>query len=250
MLKKRLGKLKSKMKSVLMSILILFLIAPTVVALEKNFSKMREDMVQSQIEWRGVTDEGVLNAMRKVERHKFVSPEMTKYAYEDEPLPIGYGQTISQPYIVALMTEALQIKKSDKVLEIGTGSGYQAAILAEIAKEVYTIEIVPELAKSAAKKLEELGYKNIHVKCADGFLGWPKAAPFDAIIVTCSANDVPPPLIEQLGQGGRLIMPMGLETTYQNLVLIEKKQGRLLKTIVAPVRFVPMTGITEEKNKR
>ncbi|MEO0161354.1 MAG: protein-L-isoaspartate(D-aspartate) O-methyltransferase [candidate division WOR-3 bacterium] len=204
----------------------------------------RRQMVEEQIVARGIKDSNVINALLKVERHKFVPKEYEKYAYSDGPLPIGEGQTISQPYIVALMTEVLELKGNERVLEIGTGSGYQAAVLALIAREVYTIEIIPELANSARNRLERLGYKNIHVKCGDGFLGWPEKAPFDAIIITCAAPRVPEPLIEQLAPGGRLVVPEGDE--WQMLVLYRKEKNKLEKQELIPVRFVPMQGKIRE----
>lgn len=203
-----------------------------------DFKNLRERMVKYQIEQRGVKDRGVLEAMLKVERHRFVPKDLQHLAYEDMPLPIGEGQTISQPYIVALMTEALQLEGNEKVLEIGTGSGYQAAILAELVREVYTIEILPKLANQAQKLLDELGYRNIKVKCGDGYLGWPEVSPFDAIIVTCAPPEVPPPLIEQLAEGGRMVIPVG--TAYQELKLLVKTQGRIEQKSIIPVRFVPM----------
>jgi len=203
-----------------------------------DFVLLRQDMVRSQIEARGITDAKVLAALRKVERHRFVPPALAHLAYQDAPLPIGQGQTISQPYIVALMTELCQLKPGDKVLEIGTGSGYQAAILGELAKEVYSIEILAPLAERAATLLEKLGYRNIKVKCGDGYLGWPEHTPFDAIIVTCAPKDVPKALIEQLAEGGRLVIPVG--DTDQELKLIVKKQGRLQERSILPVIFVPM----------
>ncbi len=210
-----------------------------------SYDIARRQMVEEQIIARGIKDSNVIKAMLKVEMHKFVPKEYEKYAYTDGPLPIGEGQTISQPYIVALMTEVLQLKGGEKVLEIGTGSGYQAAILSLIAKEVYTIEIIPSLAKSAKEKLESLGYKNVYVKCGDGFLGWLEAAPFDGIIITCSAPRVPEPLIEQLAEGGRIVMPEGDE--FQMLVLYEKIKGRLERQELIPVRFVPMKGKIRER---
>ncbi len=206
---------------------------------------MRKQMVEKQIIERGVADKKVLGAMLKVARHEFVPDEYKKHAYEDGPLPIGSGQTISQPYIVAYMTEALKLKGGEKVLEIGTGSGYQAAVLAEIAGEVYTIEIIEELGKNAEKKLKELGYADIHVKIGDGYQGWPGHAPFDAIIVTAAPDKIPRPLIDQLADGGRMIIPVG--DMWQELVLIEKKDGKILKKNVMPVRFVPMTGEAEKQ---
>lgn len=196
-------------------------------------------MVESQIILRGIKDKKVIEAMLKVERHLFVPQDLRDFAYEDRPLPIGEGQTISQPYIVALMTEVLNLKPTDKVLEIGTGSGYQAAILAEIAKEVYTIEIIESLGKRAEKLLKELGYKNIKVKIGDGYLGWEEFSPFDCIIVTCAPDHIPQPLIDQLVEGGRMVIPVG-ERFYQELVLIEKREGKIEKKGIIPVLFVPM----------
>lgn len=201
---------------------------------------MREKMVESQIKARGVKDPRVLSAMLKVERHLFVPKELQNSAYADQPLPIGEGQTISQPYIVALMTELLELKGEEKVLEVGTGSGYQAAILAELAKEVYTIEIIESLASSARKLLLELGYKNIKGKAGDGYLGWPEAAPFDAILVTCAPDHIPKPLLEQLKEGGRMVVPVG--TITQELKKIVKRSGKIETTTITPVIFVPMTG--------
>jgi protein-L-isoaspartate(D-aspartate) O-methyltransferase len=205
-----------------------------------DFKAMREKMVETQIKGRGVKDPRVLSALRKVERDRFVPEEYLNSAYSDQPLPIGEGQTISQPYIVALMTELLDLKGDEKVLEIGTGSGYQAAILAELAKEVYTIEIVESLASMANKRLLALGYKNIKVKVGDGYLGWPEAAPFDAIIVTAAPDHIPKPLIEQLKEGGRMVVPVG--TYSQELKKIVKRSGKIGTTDVIPVVFVPMTG--------
>ena len=205
-----------------------------------DFKAMREKMVETQIKARGVKDPRVLSALRKVERDRFVPEEYLNSAYADQPLPIGEGQTISQPYIVALMTELLALKGDEKVLEIGTGSGYQAAILAELAKEVYTIEIVESLASMANKRLLGLGYKNIKVKVGDGYLGWPEAAPFDAIIVTAAPDHIPKPLIEQLKEGGRMVVPVG--TYAQELKKIVKRSGKIETTDVIPVVFVPMTG--------
>lgn len=203
----------------------------------------RAQMVIRQIQARDVRDPNVLKAMRIVPRHAFVHPSKQRYAYADHPLPIGHGQTISQPYIVAFMTEALKLDPNDKVLEIGTGSGYQAAVCAEIAQQVYTIEIVEALAKSAAKKLKQLGYHNVFVRAGDGYFGWPEKAPFDAIIGTAAAGRIPPPLIEQLKPGGRMILPVEGRFGFQYLVLITKDhKGNLHKKNVMPVRFVPMTG--------
>jgi protein-L-isoaspartate(D-aspartate) O-methyltransferase len=207
----------------------------------------RAKMVRQQIQARDVKDPNVLAAMRVVPRHAFVRAGEQRTAYGDWPLPIGHGQTISQPYIVAFMTEALKLDPNDKVLEIGTGSGYQAAVCAEIAKEVYTIEIVEPLAKSAAAKLKELGYHNVFVQAGDGFFGWPKKAPFDAIIGTAAAGRIPQPLIDQLKPGGRMILPVEGRLGFQYLVLITKdEKGYLHKRNVMPVRFVPMTGEVEK----
>lgn len=205
-----------------------------------DYKTMRERMVETQIKARGVKEPRVLAAMSKVERHLFVPKDLQPSAYSDQPLPIGEGQTISQPYIVALMTELLDLKGDEKVLEVGTGSGYQAAILAELAKEVYTIEIIEKLAASAEKLLLNLGYKNIKGKAGDGYLGWPEAAPFDAIVVTCAPDHIPRPLIDQLREGGRMVIPVGEFT--QELKKIVKRGGRLETTNVIPVMFVPMTG--------
>ena len=205
-----------------------------------DFSAQRQRMVQQQLMPRGINDERVLAAMAKVPREEFVPPDSRAASYEDGPLPIGYGQTISQPYIVAFMTEQLRSKPSDRVLEIGTGSGYQAAILAELAAEVYTIEIVEPLAKNAEVTLQRLGYKNVHVKVGDGYSGWLEHAPFDAIIVTCAPDHVPQQLTDQLKDGGRMVIPVG-ERFAQQLYLLEKQNGRLRESAVLPVRFVPMT---------
>ena len=210
----------------------------------------RRRMVESQIEARDVKDPNVLKAMRTVPRHAFVPPNRRRYAYADYPLPIGYDQTISQPYIVAFMTEALKLDPNSVVFEIGTGSGYQAAVCAEICKEVYTIEIVEELAKTAKTRLKELGYPNVHVKSGDAFFGWPEHAPFDAIIGTAAAGRIPDPLIEQLKIGGRMILPYGSPYGFQYLVLITKdKEGQLHSKKVMPVRFVPMTGEVQKPKK-
>ena len=205
-----------------------------------DLKAMREKMVETQIKARGVKDPRVLSALLKVERHRFVPEEHLNSAYSDQPLPIGEGQTISQPYIVALMTELLELKGEEKVLEIGTGSGYQAAILGELAKEVYTIEIIESLAAMAKKRLLEFGYQNIKVKAGDGYLGWPEAAPFDAIIITAAPDHIPKPLIEQLKEGGRMVVPVGTYT--QELKKIIKRSGKIETIDIIPVVFVPMTG--------
>jgi protein-L-isoaspartate(D-aspartate) O-methyltransferase len=205
----------------------------------------RKDMVESQIKARGITDTRVIDAMLKVERHKFVPKSLEKLAYEDYPLPIGYEQTISQPYIVALMTERLNLQAGDRVFEVGTGSGYQAAILSLLADEVYTVEIIESLADSAAARLGRMGFHNVHVRYGDGFLGWPEIAPFNAIIITCAPPKVPEPLVAQLAEGGRLIVPLGED--YQVLTLYTKIGGVLQKKEITPVLFVPMKGLIEEQ---
>lgn len=197
-------------------------------------------MVERQLRGRGISDPRTLRAMASVPREKFVPAELRSRAYDDRPLPIGYGQTISQPYIVALMTEQIQPKAGQRVLEIGTGSGYQAAVLSELVADVYSIEIVRPLALRAEGLLRELGYKNVHVKAGDGYKGWPEYAPFDAIIVTAAPDHVPKPLIEQLREGGRMIIPVG-ESGAQNLYLLEKRGGQVKQTAVIPVKFVPFT---------
>ena len=204
-----------------------------------DFAVQRQRMVEQQLKPRGIKDERVLAAMAKVLREEFVPMDARSDAYEDGPLPIGYDQTISQPYIVAFMTEQLRLKPSDHVLEIGSGSGYQAAILAELVAGVYTIEIVEPLAKSAEATLQRLGYRNVHVKMGDGYKGWPEEAPFDAIIVTCAPEKVPQPLVDQLKDGGRMVIPVG-EQFAQQLYLLEKKSGQLKESATLPVRFVPM----------
>jgi protein-L-isoaspartate(D-aspartate) O-methyltransferase len=206
-----------------------------------DFAAERQRMVQQQLMPRGINDERVLAAMTKVPREEFVPPESRAASYEDGPLPIGNDQTISQPYIVAFMTEQLRLSPTHRVLEIGTGSGYQAAILAELAGEVYTIEIVAPLAQSAEAALKRLGYKNVHVKVGDGYKGWPENAPFDAIIVTCAPDKVPQLLTDQLKESGRMIIPVG-DRFAQQLYLLEKKNGQLKESVTLPVRFVPMAG--------
>lgn len=203
---------------------------------------LRGRMVEEQLVSRGIKDVRVLDAMRKIPRHLFVDESMKGRAYGDHPLPIGEGQTISQPYVVAWMTEALKLKPSDRVLEIGTGSGYQAAVLAEIVNEVYSIEIRERLSIRASGLLSELGYKNVKTRYADGYFGWEKYAPFDAIIITASPNHIPPPLIKQLKEGGRLIVPLGSTLYYQTLTLVTKKEGELYIEQMGGVAFVPMTG--------
>jgi protein-L-isoaspartate(D-aspartate) O-methyltransferase len=205
----------------------------------------RERMVREQIEARGVKDERLLAALLRVPRHELVPAEVRDYAYEDRPLPIGFGQTISQPYVVAYMTEQLRLSGHERVLEVGTGSGYQAAVLAELAKEVYTIEIVPELGERARADLARLGYKNVEVRVGDGYRGWPEHAPFDAIIVTAAPDHVPQPLVDQLAVGGRMVLPVG--TWEQELRLIERDAQGVRHEHLIDVRFVPMRGEAEEK---
>lgn len=202
-------------------------------------------MVRLQIEARGIKDPRVLNAMRKVERHLFVPSEQASRAYGDYPLPIGYGQTISQPYIVAFMTEALGIMPGEKVLEIGTGSGYQAAVLAELCDSVFSVEIVPALGERAGNLLTILGYKNVFVRVGDGYQGWARHAPYQAVIVTCSPTHIPLPLIEQLAEGGRMIIPVGPMYS-QELVVLVKKKGKMTRKSVLPVRFVPMVNSEQQ----
>jgi len=212
---------------------------------EDIFQKQREAMVVSQIESRGVKDSLVLKAMRKVPRQLFVFENLRDVAYADGPLPIGEGQTISQPYIVALMTELLGLKGGEKVLEIGTGSGYQAAILAEIASEVYTIEIIKNLADRAESTLKSMGYENITVRCGDGYQGWEEYAPFDGIMVTAAPDHIPQPLVDQLKMGARLVIPVG--DMFQELIVVTRTEKGIVKQGVIPVRFVPMTGEAERK---
>ncbi|MFB0558523.1 MAG: protein-L-isoaspartate(D-aspartate) O-methyltransferase [Candidatus Bathyarchaeia archaeon] len=207
-----------------------------------EFEKARSSMVETQLRGRGISDRWVLEVMGRVPRHEFVDPSIRERAYNDSPLPIAEGQTISQPYVVALMTESLKLEGTEKVLEIGTGSGYQAAVLAEICDEVYTIEIREGLAKSADERLKNLGYDNVQVKWADGYFGWEEHAPFDAIIITCAVNHVPPYLLQQLEDGGRLILPLGSTAYYQTLTLVEKKGEELTVTHITSVVFVPMIG--------
>ena len=210
------------------------------------FSERREErdrMVKRQIQSRDVNNERVLNALRRVPRHAFIPENGQREAYDDHPVPIGLGQTISQPYIVAFMTQALQPEATDRVLEIGTGSGYQAAVLAELVQDVYTIEIIPELGKGAKVICDKLGYKNIQYRIGDGYRGWPDAAPFDAIIVTAAPGHIPQPLVDQIAVGGTMILPVGIR--YQELIVIQKDEEGISHESVMDVRFVPMTGEAE-----
>jgi len=213
--------------------------------IEMDWERERERMVKIQIIGRGIKDERVIEAMLKVPRHLFVPKEMREHSYADTPLPIGEGQTISQPYIVALMTELLRIGPQSKVLEIGTGSGYQTAILAEIAKEVYTVEIVGSLHRRAVEILRSLGYTNVHVRCGDGYFGWEEHAPYDGIMVTAAPKKIPEPLIKQLKVGGRLVIPVG--EFYQDLIVVTKTERGTIQESVTGVRFVPMTGEAERE---
>lgn len=209
-----------------------------------NYAISREKMVEKQIVKRGITDEKVISAMAKVPREEFVPLEYKPHAYIDSPLPIGYDQTISQPFIVALMTYLIDLKGGEKVLEIGTGSGYGAAVLAEISKEVYTIEIIEGLADSAKERLAKLGYDNIKVKCGDGFFGWEEYAPYDAIVVTCAPGYIPQPLVDQLKAGGKMVIPVG--DYFQELILVTKTDEGIKEESIIPVRFVPMKGEVEK----
>jgi len=226
-------------------LLTVVLAAPAGVARdEAALGRARGEMVTSQIEARGVRDARTLAALRKVPRHLFVPAEVVPLAYEDHPLPIGHEQTISQPYIVAFMTEALGLEGGETVLEVGTGSGYQAAVLAEIAAKVYTIEIVEPLAAESRDRLKRLGYANVEVRAGDGYAGWKEAGPFDAVIVTAAAPRIPEPLKQQLKDGGRLVIPVGDE--YQELIVLTRRGDRFEEKKVLPVRFVPMTGKVRE----
>jgi protein-L-isoaspartate(D-aspartate) O-methyltransferase len=229
------------------SISLLFWLLLLFIPIQQDaYKAKREAMVKQQIEKRGIQNKAVLRAMRTVPRHLFVPPEVAAGAYSDRALPIGSRQTISQPYMVAFMTDVIKPGPGMKVLEVGTGNGYQAAVLAEIVKEVYTIEIIPELGQSAAERLKRLGYDNVQVKVGDGYQGWPEHAPFDAIVVTAAPESVPPPLLEQLKEGGRLIIPVGSQHRAQSLTLMEKRKGRIVSSNLMPVLFVPFT--REEKN--
>ncbi len=254
LIKKRTTKNPKKIILILIIILFIFILISDGNKIEKGeleekkvaegdkYIQLRKNMVEQQLKTRDIYDKKVLEVMEKVERHKFVPKNLINDAYDDNPLPIGYGQTISQPYIVALMTQSLDADENDKVLEIGTGSGYQAAILAELVKEVYTIEIIEELSFLAEDRLNNLGYKNVKVKNADGYFGWEENAPFDAIIVTAAANHIPPPLLEQLKDNGKLIIPLGSTLAFQTLTLVTKKGNNLETEFITGVRFVPLTG--------
>ena len=211
-----------------------------------EFAAERQRMVEEQLKPRGIHDERVLAAMAKVPREEFVPENLRAQSYSDGALPIGHDQTISQPFIVAFMTEQLHPKATDRVLEIGTGSGYQAAVLAELVKDVYTIEIIEPLAKEASARLARLDYKNAHARIGDGYQGWPEVAPFDAIIVTCAPDKVPRALVDQIKDGGRMVIPVG-DRLAQQLYLLEKKDGQLKQSVTLPVRFVPMTSEADKQ---
>jgi protein-L-isoaspartate(D-aspartate) O-methyltransferase len=232
---------------IIASFLLTITLNSQILSQEDPFRKAREKMVKRDLKGRDINDEKVLSAMGKVKRHLFVDKDRWHVAYNDYPLSIGEGQTISQPYIVALMTQCLNLKPEDKVLEIGTGSGYQAAVLAELVNQVYSIELNEKLAKKSSRRLQELGYKNVTVTQGDGYFGWPEHAPFDAVIITCAANDIPPLLIDQLKEDGRLIMPLGNILFHQTLTLITKVKGEKKVEHISGVRFVPMRGEAEKR---
>jgi protein-L-isoaspartate(D-aspartate) O-methyltransferase len=224
----------------LLFILFLSTVSGTFHLTAQDFDKLRHQMVNEQLKARKIKSEAVLDAMRQVPRHLFVPKNLQQHAYADSPLPIGLDQTISQPYIVAFMTESLEPAPGMKVLEIGTGSGYQAAVLAYLGCDVYTIELLPELAERAGKTLAALQFKNVNVKCGNGYAGWPEEAPFDAIIVTAAPDKIPEKLLEQLKDGGKMIIPVGPVSSLQSLKLITKKGKRMIEKDLLPVRFVPM----------
>lgn len=231
-------------RKVLLAFILLLMVLPAAgphPAAAKQYDRLRRKMVRDQIQARGVTNRPTLQAMRTVERHLFVDSLYKDWAYEDTPLPIGYDQTISQPFMVAYMTSLINPKPHYRVLEIGTGSGYQAAVLSGITDSVFTIEIVPELGKMAKDRLKKLGYDNVCVSIGDGYHGIPEKAPFDAIIVTAGAKDIPPALIEQLGDGGKMVIPVGSPFMVQYLMLVEKKKEKVTTQTLMPVRFVPFT---------
>ena len=213
---------------------------------QEKFAQQREQMVETQLKSRDIQSERVLGAMKKVPRHLFMPESVRQYAYIDSPVPIGQGQTISQPYIVGLMTQTVDPQPGDRALEVGTGSGYQAAVLGELVQEVYTIEIIPALAERAEKTLSEWGYDNVEVRQGDGYQGWPEQAPFDIILVTAAPEVIPQPLIDQLAEGGRLVVPVGAQGEIQTLTLLTKEKGEVKRTYITDVRFVPMTGEVQQ----
>lgn len=223
----------------LIAVILLAIMWKTTFPQADPYDAARKRMVSDQIRSRGITDESVLEAMLKVPRHKFVPEEYWDQAYNDYPLPIGYDQTISQPYIVAYMTEIAKPSGEMRALEIGTGSGYQAAVLSEIVDSVYSIEIIPPLAEESSARLKVLGYDNVVVKSGDGYNGWPEHAPYDVILVTAAPVDIPEPLIDQLAENGRLVIPVGSQGGVQELILVERKKGRIIKSRLTFVRFVP-----------
>ena len=228
------------MKPLLIVLIVLSLLFIAAAPEDARYVSQREAMVRLQIAARGVTDPATLHAMGSVKRHLFVPDSFLADAYDDRPLPIGYGQTISQPYIVAYMTEIIHPRRDHRILEIGAGSGYQAAILSEIVRKVYSIEIISELGNAARERLKKLGIRNAEVRIADGYDGWPEQAPFDAIIVTAAAEYIPPPLLKQLKDGGRMVIPVGSPFFVQTLMLVEKKGGQITTSQLMPVRFVPL----------
>lgn len=229
-----------KYKRLICPLVIVFVIGASFGYCAEKYTEMRQRMVNDQLLARGINDQRVIYSMLKVERHRFVSEGIKDIAYVDKPLPIGSNQTISQPYMVGLMTQLLSLRGGERVLEVGTGSGYQAAVLAEIAGEVYTVEIIPELAVSAGKRFQELGYKNVFVRCGDGYYGWADKGPFDAIIVSCGVTNIPPDLVNQLREGGRMVIPVG--TDPQKLLFVWKEKGEIKTKFITDVRFVPLTG--------
>ncbi len=230
-----------------MFLIMVCILSTSAVHAADAFTARRQEMVKKDIESRGIRGKKVLDAMLKVPRHLFVDKAQMDRAYNDHPLPIGEGQTISQPYVVALMTEAVTLKGGERVLEIGTGSGYQAAILAEIVREVFTIEIKKGLYEIVRDRLKGLGYENVRAKHGDGYFGWEEYAPFDVIMVTASANHIPPPLLSQLKEGGRLIIPLGSTVFFQTLTLVQKEKGKFPIKELGSVAFVPMTGKAQKK---
>ena len=238
-------------KSILVFAFVLFFTSVAdadTVSDSAEFKKARNQLVEKHIKAKGITDANVLAAMQAVTRHSFVPPDLLSVAYADRPLPIGEGQTISQPYVVALMTEILQLAKDHRVLEIGTGSGYQAAVLAQVVNTVYSIEIKEKLYHRASKTLKLLGYDNVKTRHGDGYFGWPQAAPFDAVMITAAIDHIPPALIKQLKDGGRLALPLGNPFSYQNLVLVTKQGDDLIVKQITGVLFVPMTGYALKKS--
>ncbi len=213
---------------------------------QEEFAQQREQMVETQLKSRDIQSERVLEAMKKVPRHLFMPESVRQYAYVDSPVPIGQGQTISQPYIVGLMTQTVDPQPGDRALEVGTGSGYQAAVLGELVQEVYTIEIIPDLAERAEKALAESGFDNVEVRQGDGYQGWPEKAPFDIILITAAPEEIPQPLIDQLAEGGRLVVPVGAQGEIQTLTLLTKEKGEVKRTYITDVRFVPMTGEVQQ----